>query len=47
VESRFAAIQGAGMQRARDASSAAAGALLLLDRATEELQRAEALPQPK
>lgn len=47
VESRFAAVQGGGMQQARDASSAAAGALLLFDRATQEIQQTEAPPQLK
>jgi hypothetical protein len=47
VESRFAAVQGGGMQPARDASAAAAGALLLFDRASQEIQQAEALPQLK
>jgi len=47
VESRFAAVQGGGMPQARDASSAAAGALLLLDRATHDIQQAEAPPQLK
>ena len=37
VENRFAAVQGGGMQQARDAASAASGALLLFDRATLEL----------
>jgi len=47
VENRFAAVQGGGMQQARDAASAAGGALLLFDRATEEIQRMEAVPQLK
>jgi hypothetical protein len=47
VENRFAAVQGGSMQQARDAASAAGGALLLLDRATQELQRTEAPPQLK
>jgi hypothetical protein len=47
VENRFAAVQGGSMQQARDAASAAGGALLLFDRATQELQRAEAPPQLK
>ncbi len=47
VENRFAAVQGGGMPQARDAASAAAGALLLLDRATEEIQRTEEPPQLK
>ena len=47
VESRFAAIQGGDMRQARDAASAAGGALLLLDRLTTELQTTEAPPQLK
>jgi hypothetical protein len=47
VENRFRAVQGGSMQQARDAASAAGGALLLFDRATQELQRAEAPPQLK
>ena len=47
VESRFAAVQGGSMAQAKDAASAAAGALLLFDRATQELQRSEAPPQLK
>ena len=47
VENRFAAVQNGSMQQARDAASAAGGALLLLDRATQELQRSEEPPQLK
>jgi hypothetical protein len=47
VESRFAAVQNGNMQQAKDASAAAAGALLLFDRATLEIQKSEAPPQLK
>jgi hypothetical protein len=47
VESRFAAVQNANMQQAKDASSAAAGALLLFDRATLEIQKSGTPPQLK
>jgi hypothetical protein len=47
VESRFAAVQNGSMQQAKDAAAAASGALLLLDQATEEIQRSEAPPQLK
>jgi hypothetical protein len=47
VENRFAAVQGGSMQEARDAASAAGGALLLFDRATQELQRTDTPPELK
>ena len=47
VEGRRVAIRTGVMQTAKDASSAAAGALLLLTRATDELEQMTRPPQPK